>query len=345
MKGNYSAVAAKLKAIEGTRLKEEDYEELLSKNTVQEIYTLLASHSSYREVLSGLTRSQLHRSEIEKRLRHEMLREYGRVYHFMDLNRKRMLEFWFYRREIEFLKRGLRHLFNHETNEWIEDEDEFEEFFKRHTKLDCNMIETAETLDKLIEACRNTRYADMLRRAQNIGADYFTTSMVLDKSYYMGVWKAKDKYLSGEDRRLFADAFGIEMDMNNILWIYRGKKYFNMPPETIYTLIPHRYKLSEEDLRSMISAATADEVVAAAQKTPYKSLFDGLDEGFFPEENMNRIHRKKALGVLSSAPESMAAVYAYFNLKEIEIYNITTLIESIRYSLDKQTIRRHINIQ
>ncbi len=345
MKGNYSAVAAKLKAIEGARLKEEDYEELLSKSSVQEIYTFLASHSSYREVLSGMTREQLHRSEIEKHLRHEMLREYGRVYHFMDLDRKHMLEFWFYRREIEFLKRGLRHLYNHETSEWIEDEDEFEEFFERHTRLDCRMIEQAETLDKLIEACRDTRYAAILRRAQSIGADYFTVSMMLDKSYYSGVWKAKDKYLSGEDRKLFADAFGMEMDMNNILWIYRGKKYFNIPPEAIYTLIPHRYRLTEETLRSMISASSANEVVELAKQTPYRSLFDGLDEGFFPEENVNRIHRRKAISVLSQTPESMAAVYAYFNLKEIEIYNITTLIESIRYSLDKQTIRRHINIQ
>ena len=344
MKGNYSAIAAKLKAIEGTRLTETDFDELLSKSSVYEVYSALVSHTGYKDVLSELPKEQVHRIEIEKRLRHEMLREYGRIYKFMDINQKRMFEYWFTRREIEFLKRGIRHLYNHETSEWIEDEDEFEEFFRHHTKLDCEMIASAASIDRLIEACRNTPYAGILMRSQNINADYFSTSMMLDKFYYTSVWKAKDKYLDRRNQRLFSDIFGMEIDMNNIMWIYRGKKYFNMAPETIVTLIPHRFRISEDTLKQLISAETAEQVVAITERTPYKGLFNGTDDGFFPEENVNRIYRKKARYILENEPESMAAVYSYFDLKEIEIYNITTIIESIRYSLDKQTIRRHINI-
>ena len=59
---------------------------------------------------------------------------------------------------------------------------------------------------------------------------------------------------------------------------------------------------------------------------------------------MNAIYYKSAKSMLSNKPESMAAIYAYFELKEVEISLVTTIIESIRYGLDKQIIRRHIKL-
>ena len=44
-------------------------------------------------------------------------------------------------------------------------------------------------------------------------------------------------------------------------------------------------------------------------------------------------------------PESMVAVYAYMNLKEVELNNITTIIEGIRYNLNPDFIRTHIGLE
>lgn len=343
MSGNYSAIAAKMKAASGVRLSYADYDELLSRSSVNEIYAYLMT-TGYREVLSSLTREQIHRTEIEKALRHEMIREYGRVYSFMDISGKRMLEFWFMQREIEFLKRGLRHLYNNESSEWIEGEDEFEEFFEGHTKINCGMVEHAATLDKLIEACADTPYAEVLKRSRSLNADYFMMANALDKYYYVSAWRAKEKYLKGDAKRLFENVFGTEIDINNIIWIYRSKRYFNLEPDIITAwMLPVHHKLSTQDLKRLAHGSWED-VISFAEGTVYRTLFDGINRGYFPEENARRIQAALAKRIFTQNPESLAAVYAYFDLKEIEILNITTVIESIRYGHGRQTIMRHINI-
>lgn len=343
MKKNYSAIAAKLKAASAGRLTRADYGELLSKSTVNEIYSYLLT-TGYRDVLSELSGKQIHRTEIEKALRHEMIREYGRVYSFMDIDGQRVLEFWFMQREIEFLKRGLRHLYNKESNDWVEGEDEFEEFFEKHTEIDCGLVKNASTLDKLIEACADTPYAGVLKRSQTLGADYFMMAMMLDRYYYTSAWRAKEKYLSGKDKKLFEEIFGMEIDINNIIWIYRSKKYFDLSPDVIAAwILPVHHRLSTQTLIQLAQGSWED-VIKITKGTVYKELFDGIDEGYFPEENERRIYCGKARRIFRQNPESLAAVFAYFDLKEIEIFNITTVIESIRYGRDKQTIMRHLNI-
>lgn len=345
MSGNYTAVAAKIKAIEAKCLTENDFEELLQKVSVNEIYSYLVNNTAYSEVLSGLRADQVHRTEIEKSLRKEMMMEFGRIYSFMDISRKSMLEYWFSRYEIEFLKRSLRHLYNKETNDLLDVGTELGDFFAAHTKMDCEMIKTARSIDEFSVACRNTHYGDVLERAKNLNADYFNLASMLDSYYYERVWKAKDKYLSGEDRKLFADIFGIEIDMENILCIYRAKKYFNISPDRIVGyLIPVRHRLQADVMKKMVHASGIRELIDITAQTPYKNLFSKVDDGFFPEENMNAIYYKSAKSMLTGKPESMAAIYAYFELKEVEISLVTTIIESIRYGLDKQIIKRHISL-
>lgn len=345
MNGNYTAVAAKIKAIEAKCLTENDFEELLQKATVNEIYSYLVNNTAYADVLSGLSPSEIHRTEIEKSLCREMMKEFGRIYSFMDISRKCMLEYWFSHYEIEFLKRGLRHLYNKETNDWLEGSTELGEFFAGHTKMNCELIKTAKSIDEFIEACKDTPYGSVLERSKNLESDYFNIASMMDSYYYTRAWKAKDKYLDGEDRKLFADIFGIEIDMENILCIYRSKKYFNIPSERIVGyLIPVRHRLQPDVLKKMVQAQNAQEVIRLTEETPYKNLFGKVDDGFFPEENMNAIYYKSAKSMLSNKPESMAAIYAYFELKEVEISLVTTIIESIRYGLDKQIIRRHIKL-
>lgn len=345
MKGNYTAVAAKIKAITSKCLSENDFEELLQKTSVNEIYSYLFNNTAYAEVLSDLSQEQIHRTEIEKALRLEMMKEFGRIYSFMDINQKKMLEFWFSRHEIEFLKRGLRHIYNHEADDWLEESTQLGIFFAEHTKMDCELIKSAKNIDDFIEACKNTPYAAVLERAKNFAADYFNIASMMDSFYFERIWKAKDKYLSGTDRKLFENIFGMEIDMENILCVYRSKKYFNIPSDRIVgCLIPVKHKLRSEILKNMVQASDPGEVISLTGKTPYKTLFDRVEDGFFPEENMNALYYKSAKSVLSGNPESMAAIYAYFELKEVEISLITTIIESIRYGLDKQIIKRHISL-
>ena len=72
-------------------------------------------------------------------------------------------------------------------------------------------------------------------------------NLALDLYYYTSTWKEQKKILKKSDLELFMRDRGSKIDLLNIQWIYRAKKYYNMKPADIYLmLIPIHYKLSTE---------------------------------------------------------------------------------------------------
>ena len=52
---------------------------------------------------------------------------------------------------------------------------------------------------------------------------FFDYEMQLDIHYYKEVWKLKDKLLNGDTLKAFTECIGTEIDLLNIMWIYRSK--------------------------------------------------------------------------------------------------------------------------
>ncbi len=346
MNAQYSAIAAKLRAMHARFLTDGDFEELLSKKSVNDICSYLKSTAGYSDCLAGVDERNVHRGEIEILLENNLVDEYVRLYNFIDNSKREIMRFWFMRHELEFLKREIRHIYTHETvSDDAVDKSRFDAFFRTHTKINRDIMRSATSLADCIEACRETPYADALRRAENAEADFFSSGMLIDRLYYAGVWKTINLRLDKSQRELIRLHFGTKIDLHNIMWIYRGKKYFNFSNELIFTyLLPVRYKLSEDATRNMVLCDTPEKMVEEARKTVYGVLFDGLEDGTFIEENYNRITYKVVKYVFSNHTDSMAAVYAYLALKEIEIDKITTIIEGIRYSQNPDSIREHIKM-
>ena len=141
---------------------------------------------------------------------------------------------------------------------------------------------------------------------------------------------------------LFKKLTGTQIDMLNLIWIYRGKKYFEFSPEIIFTyLLPVRYRISEDALKQLVTAEDIEKFVElVGMLTPYAPLFE--NEVRFPEENYRCFYNRLSKNIFVNHSQSMAAIYAYLSLKEAEINNITAVIEGIRYGLNTDYIRKHI---
>lgn len=345
LNAQYSAISAKLKAMHGTYLTMQDYEQLLTKHTVGDVCAYLKNNTGYRKVLRNVNDREIHRLDLEVHLQRELREEYKRMYNFMNLSQRKMLRFWFEREEIEFMKRGLRYIFNGEKRGIPNFQDTITPFFREHTKIDLEAMEKARGFAEFAEACKDTIYYDILKRATAVEADIFGVVMLLDSFYYQSLWASKEKYMSTEDARYFSEYVGRNIDMLNILWIYRSKKYFNIDSEMIYTyLIPVRYRLSEQDIIKMVEASDFEQVEEYAAKTAYAGLFQRVGDGFFIEESHTKMIYRISKKIYKVAPLSMAAVFAYFNLKQTEIRNLKTIIEGIRYSFNSDAIKEHLCI-
>ena len=346
MEAQYSAIAAKLKAMRANFLTDEDFEGLLQKDCVNDICAYLKSTKGYGEILADINERDVHRGEIEILLYQDMVNEYERLYNFLDHSKREIMSFWFMRHELEFLKSEIRYIYTHEKRRQDEiSQGRFDVFFKMHTKINREIMNKATSLEDCIEACKDTPYCEALKRAASLNADFFSMGMMMEAMYYAQVWKTINLRFDKSQRELIKRHMGTKIDLLNLMWIYRGKKYFNFSSEIIFTyLLPVRYRLSEDAFRQMVNAQSVEEMINVARRTHYASLFDNIEKGVFIEENYSRITYRLAKDIFTNHTASMAAVYAYLSLKEIEVKKITTIIEGIRYSQNPDSIREHIAI-
>lgn len=343
MKGNYYAVSAKIKSMHRTCLTEKEYEQLLTKRSVGDICAYLKNNTGYAKVLSNVNDREIHRLDLERLLKQELREEYVRMYEFMEQKQRKMLRFWFEREEIEFMKHILRSIFSGEQGAVPRFDTLITPFFRTHTKIDLELMAKARTFAEFTEACKDTIYYDILKRAAAVKINLFSVAMMLDRFYYASMWREKEKNMSAEDVRTFSEYLGSHIDMLNILWIYRSKKYFTVDNEMIYTyLIPVRYKLKKEDIRILTDADNAEQIEAYLADTPYAPLFQNIGKDFFAEENYNRMIFRIAKKLYKTAPLSMTVVFAYFLIRETEIKNLQTIIEGIRYGFEADAIREHL---
>lgn len=348
MSVEYSAVAAKLKAMHSKFLTREDYEELLTRKSVNAICAYLKTTPGYSEVLADVNERNIHRGTMELMLDQELMDEYIRLYNFMDNTNRGLMELWFAGHELEFLKREIRYIYTHEERSSDEiNQGRFNAFFETHTKINREVMRNAKSLSDCIEACKDTPYAEPLQRAENIDADFFSMSMILDSYYHTAIWRSINRDLKGEQSKLAKKLIGGRIDMLNLMWIYRGKKYFNFKNEIIFTyLLPVRYRLTEDVLKQLVNADDVKRFTDMVNSlTSYGELFENCDKGRFPEENFRYIYNKLSKSIFVNHAESMVAIYAYLNLKEVELNNITTITEGIRYNLNSDSIREHVGIE
>ena len=342
---DYSAAAAKLRAMRGRCLSNADFERLVQIGSVREICAYLKATDAYGEIFADMDENTAHRGEIEMRLNSGFFDEYERLYSFMDRDRREVLRYWFTRREINLLTAGLQHVFTHENLQKESMRVGLNPFFDRHSGINIDALVTSKTIGDLAAACENTPYYDILKRAEEAQSDFFSIAMMLDGRYYESLWRTKDKFLDKDEREVFAELVGSIIDMLNIMWIYRGKKYFGFDPKLIYTyMLPVRYRLTQEQLTEMVNAPEPEKLVQAVTQTKYARLFEKCGEGYFVEEIYHSEIYDISRRIFRNYPKTMAAVFAYLHLKEYEINAVTMIIEGVRYQHEPVAIRKHINI-
>ena len=338
---NYSAVSAKTKAMFGKCFKKSDFETLVTKSSVNDVCAYLKNETFYRDIFADVDENSVHRGLIEEQLWIKLDNEYNKIYNFVDNEKKVILDFLFIRKEVDYLKHSIRNLFNREKAPVPEP---VSDFFEKRTKINIQKCVKAKSLDDFIKACENTVYYEYMKRVKAVNSDYFSIAMGLDLLYYENYWK-RIKQLSGRERRAMEKFVGSQIDMMNIIWIYRSKEYFKFSNEQIYTcLIPVRYRLSEELIKKLVNTKTGEGIISILDKTVYKSLFKRISEGFYVDENYRRIMYKIARSTFTTASDTIAGSCAYLDMKEFEILNIIRVIEGIRYGINPEAIKKHIRI-
>lgn len=135
---------------------------------------------------------------------------------------------------------------------------------------------------------------------------------------------------------------GTEIDLLNIIWIYRAKKYFGYSKKEIQEiLIPINYKITKKRLEELLNCSDFNDMQSVLNASIYKKVF--TDENKMEYEKDKYLHDIN-IKMFRTKMFDISTVYAIFNLIDIEIKNIINIIEGIRYKLDKSEIQKKIII-
>lgn len=335
----YSGITTKVKAMGSHLITDEQFREMASLEDVRSAADYLKQLPAYADLFADLDDTRLHRGYIEQLLTQSEYRDFTKLYRFANLSQRKFLDLYFMHYEITLIKGVLRHVIGHQATRL--DLSMFQDFFDKHSSLDLAVLSQSENLSDFISHLSGSPYYELMTRleesGQTAGFDY---EMQLDLFYFKNLWKIKTKELTKQEQKILDQCFGCRLDLLNLQWIYRARRYYHLSPTDIYALlIPVNYKLRTAQVKQLVEATTTEEFYTVLKSTAYGTLSDADLNGqpdleALYHQLLNRIYHNTS----RKHPYSIAVLDSYLYFKEVEMQKIITTLEGIRYGLDPKEI-------
>ncbi len=337
----YSGLSAKVRAMSGKLLSQEDFLRLGSMSGVPEVIAYLKKKPSYEAVLEKEDERSLHRGQAEGLIMQSLFVDFSRLYRFSSLEQRRFLNGYFSRYEISFLKAVIRSILT--RGEPLTETEEYREIFERHSAISLKQAGSADSMEALIAALSGTPYKKVLSDVYGSASrELFDYELALDLFFFSEYWKMVKKGLKDGDQEAIARSAGAQIDAVNLTWIYRAKKYYGMSAAQIYALIvPIHYRLTREQIRRMAEAADVHELLEIMETTKYGRYIEGEDAPKL-ERCMDAMQEAVHAALLRKKPYSAACLDVYLYRKEREVHRVITAMECVRYGLPAEKIREYL---
>lgn len=334
----YSGITTKIKAMASSRITIQDYEYLSNLYTVTDFFAFLKDHKGYKDIFSLVEDENIHRGQIETYFDNALYNDFAKIYRFSNMEQRKFLDLIFLRYEIDILKNCLQLSFSdaHHYDPPI-----INDFILKHLTIPVQKLTEVRSLDEFIQLLNGTKYYKLFSRLlDSNNTTSFDFELQLDHYYYKRAWKLKDS-LSSIDKKVFTDSLGSEIDLENLLWLYRQRSFYDFSSADIFAnLIPVTYKLNHKLLKQIGESSTNEEFKRLIEGTVYKGFLDS-DSLSLETLMFNRLSKIKEHNSLKY-PNSMAPVLFYMNNKSREINRLTTALEGIRYKLDSSEIMKYV---
>lgn len=339
---SYSGLSTKIRAMQSKLMSEKQYQEIAQLDSVIQIVAYLKKQPGFSDLWADLDENSLHRGDVEKLLTHTIHQNFAKLYRFANPEQRRFMALYFKRYELSVLKDCLRKVFDEGKAQL--DLSLFQDFFDRHSKMDLEKLTSSSTVEELVNNLQGSEYYHPLKK---LGTDYqpriFDYGMALDQYYFANIWSVKEKLFKRRDLEEITKAYGNKFDMLNLQWIFRSKKYYHMGPADIYALlIPVHYRLSKNDIASLVEAPDEAEFRKILDTTYYKKRFPELSP-----ENLEELYTLNLKTILETEarkyPHSVIMIYSYLYHKEHEVDRLTTAVECVRYGLSTAEILDYIH--
>jgi len=330
MSTEYEALCAKVKAMYGKRLRNEDFRRMARMGSVDEVYADLRQHPVWGPGVGRLSEeARFGRAKLEAALRNQIREEYVRLSAFVPRRDKALMEFPVLRSELDGLLFTLARLRAGRVSE----PEPLPTSFIRHSRTDEDALTRCTDYEGLLEAARKSIYYEPLARLRPPPGklpDYTLVESALFTVYYGHFMNTIVKRYEGDAKALLRRGIGVQVDMLNLMHILRVKRFFPGEDNFSKVLFPFYYKLKPAQVREMCAAPDLSGAMAAAEQTPYGPFVRSAaveDLGRLYDESLFRMSRRQ---LMQGKPSIYAAV-AFLNLRELELKELITVVETVKY--------------
>jgi V/A-type H+-transporting ATPase subunit C len=332
----YSYANARIRALLSYLLSPPLFSRLLEAKDVYEVMEGLKG-TDYKAIQEHFDRGEADLVAIEKEFVIHDLAAYDKVYNSLSGKREKELVFLFIQRyELQELKAALR-IWHKKAPVDIQD---YLIDRKIAFAIDFHKIVAAQNIEEIILFLDETPYKTPLLKTRDKfkrTGSVFYLETALDIDYYKRLLACVDT-LSGGDRRIARKVLGIEIDIENINWLIRARKYYSLAAGDILEMvIPGGGTISADTVRQASGGEGMGGILDNIAVGPYMKIKDfaagnaALLENFLYEVMLQEIKR-----LLAGFPFTIGTVLGYLILKSRETRNLTSLLYAKNFGLKKE---------
>jgi len=184
----YSGVRAKVMALYGKLLTEDDFKHLCACTSISDITSYLRNNGDWSETINSLPASPS-TDKLDAAIIRRIYLEYERLYKFSYLEDKKYLLFILYRAEYGFILDALRRL---QSNSPTVQNTDVTDFMRRNSSVDLAGLESCTDYRGFLAAIGDSIYEKPLKRltlSEETGLpNYRDAGFVLENHYYKTVF-------------------------------------------------------------------------------------------------------------------------------------------------------------
>ncbi len=335
----FGAIFTKVKALESKMLSTTDYEALLRTESEEQVIHYLLQHSDYGKAVKKTGQAEVSMIAVERALYQYLFDRYEQMmFYVIDADRK-LFKALLMRYEIENLKMVIRTVYSQLHDDTIEHNMTTSHHFQIE---DFAKLLSLPSLDQLVENLMTTDYGPILKPylGESHARMLFYMEMNLDRYYFKRLYDCILR-LKGAGRKFMEIAFGTNVDLLNIQWIYRGLNHYDLSAEELFNYcLKGGFNLNLKQLKALCYASDSKAFNKILMATRYKTMFgDGESVDLVLERDMERTLYNLFHKQVKEAHLNLITPISYLHSLEFEIRDLFAIIEAKRYHMNAEQTR------
>ena len=335
-----NAIITKSKSIYGNFLKEDDYERIVKFRSLPDLVGFLKKHPNYQNILKDVSENAVHRGQLEALIKRNSFNQIERLTKQVFSKDEAFYKINIVSQENELILSVLRTIISQEFEEM---KGKIPYFFETHTSISVEKLLKTTSFDELLEAVSKSPYHSILKPYYTKNNDmirYLDIEHALESYYYDEVFARIEKYYSGSLAKDLRSIFETRIELGNIIKVYRLKKFYQANALTIKSvLIKKHTRISEKKMDEIIAIKDPDAILKYLSTSEF-SRFKSDKDYVYVEYYAGKIRYDLAKKFMYFSTDVPKVFLAFITLSEIEIENLTNVIEGIRYQVEENEIKQ-----